>query len=139
MRPIYARSITEEERETLRSELKSDKGVVVSRSHVILMSVDEGLKAQVIAERVGYSDETVRQVIQQAFKRSTPDKAVAWFGALCQETKETLMNFARGYPYSEQMWCEPSGELSLAELRRRIRAQFKDLTLDDLLQPFDPI
>jgi transposase len=65
MRPIYARAITEEERETLRSELKSDKGLVVRRSHVILMSADESLKAQVIAERVGYSDETVRQIIQQ--------------------------------------------------------------------------
>ena len=65
MRPIYTRAITEKERETLRSELKSGKGVVVRRSHVILMSADEGLKAQVIAERVGYSDETVRQVIQQ--------------------------------------------------------------------------
>ena len=42
MRPIYARAITEEERETLRSELKSDKGVVVRLSHVILMSADEG-------------------------------------------------------------------------------------------------
>jgi hypothetical protein len=98
----------------------------------------EGLKAQVIAERAGYSDETVRQVIQQAFKCITPDKAVAWFGALCQETKEILMNFAQGYPNSEQIWREPSGELSLADFRRR-SAQFKALTLDDLLQPFDPM
>ncbi|GAB4310385.1 MAG: hypothetical protein Kow00117_03840 [Phototrophicales bacterium] len=35
--------------------------------------------------------------------------------------------------------CEPSGELSVAELRRRIRAQFVALTLDDLLQPLDPM
>ena len=65
MRPIYARAITEEERETLRSELKSANGVVVRRSHIILMSADEGLKAPVIAKRVAYSDETVRQVIQR--------------------------------------------------------------------------
>lgn len=64
MRPIYARPITEEERKTLQKELKSSYGVVVRRSHIILMSADEGLKAQAIAKRVGYSDETVRQVIQ---------------------------------------------------------------------------
>ncbi len=64
MRPIYARPITEEERKTLQAELKSSQGVVVRRSHIILMSADEGLKAQAIAKRVGYSDETVRQTIQ---------------------------------------------------------------------------
>lgn len=64
MRAIYARSITEEERKALRGGLKSSDGVVVRRSQVIMMSADEGLKAQAIAERVGYSDETVRQVIQ---------------------------------------------------------------------------
>ena len=152
------------------------------------------------------------KLIQQAFKRSMPDKAVSCFGALCQDSQEILMDFAQGYPNSEQMWwvivrllrqakqrgkkvmvliwdnapwhcskrirqwiriynqqakqvdevrllvhwlpikspwlnpiepywghakrrvCEPSGQLSVAELRRRIRAQFKALTLDDLLQ-----
>jgi transposase len=64
MRPIYARAITEEERQTVRDELKSDNGMVVRRSHILLMSADEGLKAPVIAKRIGYSDETVRQVIQ---------------------------------------------------------------------------
>ncbi len=155
-------------------------------------------------------------LMQRAFKRTTPDKAVACFGALCQESKEILMDFAQGYPNSEHMWfvivrllrqakrrgktvmvliwdnapwhcsmrirewmrtynqqakqeddvrlwvhwlpkrspwlnpidpywghakrrvCEPSGDLSVAELRRRVRAQFKALTLDDLLQLSDP-
>ena len=35
--------------------------------------------------------------------------------------------------------CEPSGNLSMAELKRRIRAQFKALTLDHLLQLPDPL
>ena len=69
MRPIYARAITEEEREKLRLELKSANGIVVRRSHVVLMSADEALKVPVIAERVGYSDESVRQVIQQFNQR----------------------------------------------------------------------
>ena len=65
MRPIYARPIREEERESLRAELKSGNGIVVGRSQVILLSAEENMKAQAIADRVGYSDETVRQVIQQ--------------------------------------------------------------------------
>ena len=65
MRAIYARTITEEERKTLRGELKSSNGVVVRRSQIILISADEGLKVRIVAERVGYSHETVRQVIQQ--------------------------------------------------------------------------
>lgn len=65
MRPLYARAITEEERQSLREHLKSSKGAEVRRSQMILMSADEDLKAQVIAERVGCSDETVRQMIQR--------------------------------------------------------------------------
>ena len=65
MRPLYARPITEAERNQLQTELKSSQGVIVRRSHSILGSADEGLKAQAIAKRVGYSDETVRQVIQR--------------------------------------------------------------------------
>jgi transposase len=157
------------------------------------------------------------KLIQQAFKRTTPDKALACFGALCQESQEILLDFADGYPNSEQMWwvivrllrqakqlgkrvmvliwdnaswhtskrirqwirtynrqakqtgdvrllvfwlpkrspwlnpiepywghtkrrvCEPSGDLPVAELRRRIRAQFKALTLDELFQLSAPI
>ena len=63
MRPIYAREIREEERQELRRRLKSGNGIVVRRSQIILMSGDDGLKIPVIAERIGYSDETVRQVI----------------------------------------------------------------------------
>jgi hypothetical protein len=43
-------------------------------------------------------------LIQQAFKRSTPDKAVDCFGVLCQDSQGILMDFAQGDPNSEQMW-----------------------------------
>lgn len=62
MRAIYVRPIAQQERKTL-DELQSSDGVVVWRSQIILMSADEDLKAQGIARRVGYSDETVHQVI----------------------------------------------------------------------------
>lgn len=39
--------------------------MVVRRSHSILISASECLKVQLIAERMGYRHETVRQVIRQ--------------------------------------------------------------------------
>ncbi len=41
--------------------------------------------------------------------------------------------------HAKRRVCEPSGNLSVAELRRRIRAQFKALTLDELFQLPDPL
>ncbi len=82
MRPIYARTITEEECQSLRNELKSSNGVVVRRSQIILMSADDEMKAQAIAEQVGYSDKTVRQVIprfhQEGVSAIYPKSNVRW-------------------------------------------------------------
>ncbi len=64
MKAIYARTTTKEERKQLQQGLRSANGMVVRRSQVILMSAAEKLKISVIAQRVGYSDESVRQVIQ---------------------------------------------------------------------------
>ena len=41
--------------------------------------------------------------------------------------------------HAKRRVCEPSGNLSMAELKRRIRAQFDALALDDLLQSPAPI
>ena len=41
--------------------------------------------------------------------------------------------------HAKRRVCEPSGELSVVELRRRICTQFKALTLDDLFQPTVPM
>jgi len=63
MRPIYARKPTKEERRALQTGLKSSEGVTVRRSQIILMSVDEQLKAGVIGQRLGLSDQLVRNVL----------------------------------------------------------------------------
>lgn len=53
--------------------------------------------------------------------------------------KSSWLNSIEPYwGHAKRRVCEPSGELSVAELRRRIRAQLKALTLDDLLQLPDP-
>ena len=114
MRPIYARAITEEERETLREELKSATGVVVRRSQIILISADENLKAQAIAKRVGYSDETVRQVIQrfnqegvQAIypkSRARPDDQRAFQDAARERLKAIVHQSPRAFGCESSMW-----------------------------------
>lgn len=114
MRPIYARPITEEERQKLRGELKSNKGVVVRRSHIILMSADEDLKAQAIAKRVGYSDETVRQVIQRFNQEAVqaiypksnarPDDQRAFKDIARKDLKAIVHQSPRDFGCESSMW-----------------------------------
>lgn len=72
MRPLYARELTEEERQTLRQSLKSSDGLRVRRAQMILMSADEQLKVDEIGRRVGCQGQAVR-VASHAFH----DKGVA--------------------------------------------------------------
>jgi len=114
MRPIYARPIKEAERKTLRGEVKSSHGVIVRRSQVILMSADEGLKAQAIAERVGYSDETVRQVIQgfnqeglpAIYPKSNarPDDQRAFKDTAREQLKALVHQSPRNFGCESSMW-----------------------------------
>lgn len=114
MRAIYTRPITKEERQVLRKELKSDNGVVVRRSQIILMSADEDLKAQAIAERVGYSDETVRQVIQRFNQEAVqaiypksnarPDDQRAFKDAARERLKAIVHQSPREFGCESSMW-----------------------------------
>src|SRR3990172_5455540 len=63
MKPLYARPLTENERQVLRQGLKSANGFTVRRAQILLLSADEGLKVQTIAERVGCQGQAVRQAI----------------------------------------------------------------------------
>jgi transposase len=63
MRPLYARSLTEEERQVLRQSLKSSNGFTVRRAQMLLLSADEGLQVDVIGQRVGCQGQAVRQAI----------------------------------------------------------------------------
>lgn len=63
MKPIYARDITEAEREALNKGLRSSSAFTVRRSQIILKSADDHLKAQEIAYHLCCSDQTVREAI----------------------------------------------------------------------------
>jgi transposase len=45
------------------------------------------------------------KLVQQTPPSGTKDKAISCFGALCQELAELFLDFAQGYPNSEQMWA----------------------------------
>jgi len=126
MRPIYAREIREEERQELRRRLKSGNGIVVRRSQIILMSVDDGLKIPVIAERVGYSDETVRHVIhgfnQAGIKAIYPQSSArvddqrAFKDDARDRLKELVHQSPRDYGCESSMWTlKLLAEVSYAE------------------------
>jgi transposase len=63
MKALYARPPTEEERKQLEAGLKSTIALTVRRCQMIMMSVDERLKVDVIGQRVGRSGQTVRDVL----------------------------------------------------------------------------
>jgi len=63
MKALYARPPTEEERKQLEAGLKSTIALTVRRCQMIMMSVDERVKVEVIGRRVGRSGQTVRDVL----------------------------------------------------------------------------
>ena len=77
MKPLYARPLTEEERQNLRQNLKSANGFTVRRSQMLLMSADEHLKVDAIGQRLGCQGQAVREAIH-AFRRD---------GVACVESK----------------------------------------------------
>jgi transposase len=63
MGKVQARPVNEEERRELQAGLKVRDGIVVRRSQAILISADEGLTPQAIADRLGCSREIIRPLI----------------------------------------------------------------------------
>ena len=102
MKPLYARPITDEERQVLRQSLKSADGFTVRRAQMILLSADEGLKVDAIGERLGCQGQTVRRAIR-AFERE---------GLTCLQPK------AKGNP-TDRRALDETGRQQLGELIRR--------------------
>lgn len=64
MKALYAREITEAERQEIEEGLRSSSAFRVRRCQILLMSVDERLKAREIGERLHCSDQCVRDAIR---------------------------------------------------------------------------
>ena len=125
LNPIFVRSLTESERERLKAGLRSSDGFELRRCQIILASA-RGEHAIAIAQSVGCSDETVREVIKAFNRRGLealkpgsrrPHKTQAAFGAKqAERLKEVLHQSPRTFGKSTSVWtCDLAAEVSFEE------------------------
>ena len=139
--PIYVRPITESERERLKAGLRSSNGFELRRCQIILAS-ERGEHAIAIAQNVGCSDETVREVIK-AFNRSglealkpgsrRPHKTQAAFKAEQGEQLKALLHQSpRTFGKPTSVWTlELAAEVSFEQelTQERVSGETIRLTL----------
>jgi transposase len=114
MKPLYARSLTDEERQVLRRSLKSSTGFTVRRAQMILMSADEQLKVDEIGRRVGCQGQAVRQAIHAFHReglRCLPPKAKgnptdrrALDDAAREQLRALIRHSPRDLGYNSSLW-----------------------------------
>jgi transposase len=114
MKPLYARPLTDEEREVLRQSLKSSNGFTVRRAQMLLLSADEGLKVDAIGERVGCQGQAVRQAIHafhreglsclQAKAKGNPTDRRALDDAAREQLRELIRRSPRDLGYETSLW-----------------------------------
>ena len=63
MGTLYARKLTDEERNELEQGLRSSTAFIVRRCQILLMSADDRLNPRQIADQLRCSDQTVRRTI----------------------------------------------------------------------------
>ena len=114
MRAIYARKPRKEERQELENGLKSPIGATVRRSQLILMSADERKTAREISERIGLSDQQIRQVLH-AFNesgigclklksRARHDDQRAYNDEAREQLQELIRQSPREHGYESSLW-----------------------------------
>jgi len=114
MRAIYARKPSKEERKRLEGGLKSSAGATVRRSQIILMSADERKTAREISERIGQSDQQVRNVIHgfndkgvaclTLRSRARHDDQRAYNDEGRERLREIIRQWPREYDYESSLW-----------------------------------
>jgi transposase len=114
MRAIYARPPTDEERRALQAGLKSEHGITVRRSQIILMSADQQLKADRIGQQLGLSDQLVRNVVHafnnqgvtslQPGSRARHDDQRAFDDAARERLREIIRQSPRSYGFETSLW-----------------------------------
>ncbi len=114
MRALYVRPLTEEEYAEVNRGQKSSSGFTVRRSQMILLSAEEGLKAQAIGSRLGCTGQTVRAAIhafqtegtkslyEKTHARQDDQRAVK---AVDQERlREIIRRSPREFDYPRRLW-----------------------------------
>lgn len=132
MRAIYARALSKGERQALEAGLKSSVGLTVRRSQIILMSADERLTAKAISERIGQSDQQVRNVLHafngggmvclKSKSRARHDDQRAYNDQARERLRAIIRQSPRTYGYESSLWAlemlaEVSHQKELTEYR----------------------
>lgn len=114
MKPIYARTPTEEERKVLEVGLKSTEGITVRRSQVILISAGEKLKAGEIGKRLGLSDQLVRNILHafneqgvaslEPGSKARKDDQRVFDDRAREQLREIIRQTPRSYDYETSLW-----------------------------------
>lgn len=114
MKPLYARSLTNEERDVLRQSLKSSNGFTVRRAQMLLLSADEQLKVDEIGRRVGCQGQAVRQAIHafhheglsclQAKTKGNPRDRRALDDAAREQLRQLIRRSPRDLGYETSLW-----------------------------------
>jgi transposase len=116
MKPLYVRKMTEKEVEKLKQGLRSSSAFTVRRSQILLKS-GLGQKAQVIAEEIHCSDQTVREVIRafdreglsclQEKSRARLDQQALIDEQGSQRLQEIIRLVPRTFGYETSVWTRP--------------------------------
>lgn len=142
LKPIFVRSLTESERKRLNTGLRSSNGFELRGCQIILASA-RGEHAIAIAQNVGCSDETVREVIKAFNLRGLealqpgsrrPHKTQAAFSAKqAERLKEVLHQSPRTFGKPSSVWtCELAAEVSFEQ--ELIQARVSGETIRATLQ-----
>lgn len=114
MKPLYVRELRAEERKDLRQSLKVSDGFRVRRAQMILMSADERLKVNEIAERIGCQGQAVREAIHafhakglaclEAGTHARHDDQRAFDDEGRQGLRELVQQLPRDVGYEASLW-----------------------------------
>lgn len=114
MKALYARPLTDEERQILHQSLKSSNGFTVRRAQMLLLSGDEGLKVDAIGQRVGCQGQAVRQAIHafeheglrclQPKAKGNPRDRRALDEAARKQLRELIRRSPRDLGYETSLW-----------------------------------
>ena len=114
MKALYARTITEQERETMQAGLKSKDGFKVRRCQMILLSGDAHLKVAEIGRRLGCQGQAVREAIHaferegvgslQARSKARHDNQRAFNEQGQERLRELIRRSPREFGYESSLW-----------------------------------
>lgn len=114
MKPLYAKDLTNEERDILRQSLKSDDGFRVRRAQMLLMSADEHIKVNEIGRRIGCQGQAIRVAIHafhdkglaclDAGSHARQDDQGAFDDAARAELGKLIQHSPRDFDYETSLW-----------------------------------